>query len=99
MVAYSHNAMAGGRANYLRALACGDPEGMRNLVLVPLASSFGSLGTSVTVAALGATLLVQRAFDPGRRCGRSPRTARRTSSASPRCCAGSPRRPRRPART
>ncbi|WP_328922923.1 class I adenylate-forming enzyme family protein [Streptomyces griseoaurantiacus] len=65
MVAYSHNAMAGGRANYLRALACGDPEGMRNLVLVPLASSFGSLGTSVTVAALGATLLVQRAFDPG----------------------------------
>ncbi|WP_033224587.1 MULTISPECIES: class I adenylate-forming enzyme family protein [unclassified Streptomyces] len=65
MVAYSHNAMAGGRANYLRALAGGDADGMRNLVLVPLASSFGSLGTSVTVAALGATLLVQDAFDPG----------------------------------
>ncbi|MGW7527308.1 class I adenylate-forming enzyme family protein [Streptomyces sp. NPDC054783] len=64
MVAYSHNAMAGGRANYVRALAGGDPGAMRNLVLVPLASSFGSLGTSVTVAALGGTLLVQHMFDP-----------------------------------
>ncbi|GHE09505.1 class I adenylate-forming enzyme family protein [Streptomyces alanosinicus] len=64
MVAYSHNAMAGGRANYVRALADGDPGGMRSLVLVPLASSFGSLGTCVTVAALGGTLLLQDTFDP-----------------------------------
>ncbi|GAA2796584.1 hypothetical protein GCM10010470_34640 [Saccharopolyspora taberi] len=63
MVAYSHNAMGGGRANYLRALHDGDGP-MRNLVLVPLASSFGSCGTSVTIAALGGTLLVQDSFDP-----------------------------------
>ncbi|MFM9368613.1 class I adenylate-forming enzyme family protein [Streptomyces sp. Da 82-17] len=64
MVAYSHNAMGGGRANYVRALSCGDPGPVRNLVLVPLASSFGSLGTSVTVAALGGTLIVQDGYDP-----------------------------------
>ncbi len=63
MVAYSHNAMAGGRATYVRALHDGDGP-MRNLVLVPLASSFGSCGTSVTLAALGGTLLVQESFDP-----------------------------------
>ncbi|MFF7790907.1 AMP-binding protein [Streptomyces sp. NPDC007991] len=62
MVAYSHNAMAGGRAAYVRALHTGDGP-MRNLVLVPLASSFGSCGTSVTLAALGGTLLVQESFD------------------------------------
>ncbi|MFF2654139.1 class I adenylate-forming enzyme family protein [Streptomyces sp. NPDC058045] len=64
MVAYSHNAMGGGRANYVRALSPDAPSPPRNLVLVPLASSFGSLGTSVTVAALGGTLLVQDTFDP-----------------------------------
>lgn len=63
MVAYSHNAFAGGRANYVRALHRGDGP-MRNLVLVPLSSSFGSCGVPVTVAALGATLVVQERFDP-----------------------------------
>ncbi|MFV0138014.1 class I adenylate-forming enzyme family protein [Streptomyces sp. HMX87] len=63
MIAYSHNAMAGGRANYLRALHHGDGP-MRNLVLVPLASSFGSCGVPVTLAALGGTLLVRDSFDP-----------------------------------
>jgi acyl-CoA synthetase (AMP-forming)/AMP-acid ligase II len=63
MVAYSHNAMAGGRATYVRALHDGDGP-MRNLLLVPLASSFGSCGTTVTLAALGGTLLVQDSFDP-----------------------------------
>jgi acyl-CoA synthetase (AMP-forming)/AMP-acid ligase II len=63
MIVYSHNAMAGGRAAYVRALRRGaDP--MRNLVLVPLSSSYGSLGTSVTVAALGATLIMLDGFDP-----------------------------------
>ncbi|WP_062213536.1 class I adenylate-forming enzyme family protein [Streptomyces sp. NBRC 109706] len=62
MVAYAHHAMAGGRANYLAALAPGDGP-RRHLVLVPLASSFGSCGI-VTLAALGGTLLVQRAFEP-----------------------------------
>jgi acyl-coenzyme A synthetase/AMP-(fatty) acid ligase len=33
-------------------------------VLVPLSSSFGSCGVPVTVAALGATLIVQERFDP-----------------------------------
>lgn len=63
MVAYSHDAFAGGRASYVRALHDG-AEPMRNLVLVPLSSSFGSCGVPVTVAALGATLVVQAGFDP-----------------------------------
>ena len=63
MIAYSHNAMGGGRANYVRALSCGHPGPVRNLVLAPLASSYGSLGTSVTVAALGGTLIVQDGYD------------------------------------
>jgi acyl-coenzyme A synthetase/AMP-(fatty) acid ligase len=63
MVAYSHDAFAGGRANYVRALHRGDGP-MRNLVLVPLSSSFGSCGVPVTIAALGATLIVQERFDP-----------------------------------
>lgn len=62
MVAYSHNAMGGGRGNYVEALHDGsDP--MRNLILVPLASSFGSCGT-VTLARHGGTLLLLDAFDP-----------------------------------
>ncbi|WP_047871800.1 AMP-binding protein [Nocardiopsis sp. RV163] len=63
MVAYSHNAMAGGRANYVAALHTG-PGPMRNLVLVSLASSFGSCGVPVTLAGLGATLVVLPRFDP-----------------------------------
>ncbi|MCN9242347.1 acyl--CoA ligase [Streptomyces sp. RY43-2] len=64
MVAYSHHALAGGRARYVRSLHP-DPEvPPRHLVLVPLASSFGSLGTPVTLAALGGTLITPSAFDP-----------------------------------
>ncbi|HWE88243.1 MAG TPA: fatty acid--CoA ligase family protein [Pseudonocardiaceae bacterium] len=59
MIAYSHQAMAGGRGNYLRALHT-SPDPMRNLVLVPLSSSFGSLGV-VTLTA-GGTLLVRSSF-------------------------------------
>ena len=63
MVAYSHDAIGGGRANYLRALH--DSTGpMRNLVLVPLSSSYGSCGVPVTIAALGGTLVLGRAFTP-----------------------------------
>ncbi|MGW1011430.1 class I adenylate-forming enzyme family protein [Streptomyces termitum] len=63
MVAYAHQAMAGGRAAYLRALT-GPPAGPpRLLVLVPLASSYGSLGVPVGLAALGATLIVRERFD------------------------------------
>lgn len=63
MVAYSHNAIAGGRANYIAALHDGR-EPMRNLILVPLFSSFGSCGTSVTLAGLGGTMLLLDRFDP-----------------------------------
>ncbi|MFK0244161.1 class I adenylate-forming enzyme family protein [Amycolatopsis azurea] len=62
MVAYSHNALAGGRGTMLAELH-GEPADMRNLFLVPLASAFGSSGTSVTLAALGATLVLQPKFD------------------------------------
>lgn len=61
MVAYAHHAMGGGRANYLRAVHRGAAP-PRSLVLVSLASSFGSCGV-ITVAALGGTLLVQPSFD------------------------------------
>ncbi|WP_433213078.1 class I adenylate-forming enzyme family protein [Microtetraspora malaysiensis] len=63
MVAYSHNAMAGGRGNYLAALRAG-PEPMRVLLLVSLASSFGSCGTSVTLARHGGTLVLLPRYDP-----------------------------------
>lgn len=63
MVVYSHHAMAGGRGNYLRAVHGGASD-VRDLVLVPLASSFGSFGTPVTIARLGATLLLPGPFDP-----------------------------------
>lgn len=64
MVAYSHNAFAGGRARYVRALATG-AEPMRNLLLAQLSSSYGSCGTYVTLAALGGTLLLPGTTDPG----------------------------------
>jgi acyl-CoA synthetase (AMP-forming)/AMP-acid ligase II len=62
MVAYSHNAMAGGRGNYLRAVY-GATAVPRPLVLVPLAASYGSLGT-VSLYRHGATLILLDAFDP-----------------------------------
>jgi acyl-CoA synthetase (AMP-forming)/AMP-acid ligase II len=62
MVAYSHNAMAGGRANYVAALCRGQGP-PRALVLVSLASSYGSLGTSVVLARHGGTLVLQSRFD------------------------------------
>ncbi|GGU92683.1 AMP-dependent synthetase [Actinomadura cremea] len=62
MVAYSHNAMAGGRANYVAALRRGTGP-MRALLLVSLASSYGSLGTSVILARLGGTLVLLPRFD------------------------------------
>ena len=61
MVAYSHNAMAGGRANYLRAVRGTEPT---DLVLVPLASAFGSFGVPATIAAHGGTLVLAGQFDP-----------------------------------
>ncbi|MGQ0776226.1 MAG: class I adenylate-forming enzyme family protein [Pseudonocardiales bacterium] len=63
MVVYSHDALTGGRGAFLSKLHTA-PWPMRNLFLVPLSSSFGSSGTSVTLARFGGTLLVQPRFDP-----------------------------------
>ncbi|AXX31136.1 acyl--CoA ligase [Actinosynnema pretiosum subsp. pretiosum] len=63
LVAYSHNAFAGGRANYLRAVHGGVPEGARDLVLVPLSSAFGSFGAAITLCRFGGTLVLRRRFD------------------------------------
>ncbi|MFH0244666.1 class I adenylate-forming enzyme family protein [Streptomyces sp. HK10] len=62
MVAYSHNALAGGRGAFMRSLVRGD-DPPRIMFMVPLASSFGSTGTSVTVAVLGGTLVLMPRFD------------------------------------
>ncbi|MFF6773428.1 class I adenylate-forming enzyme family protein [Streptomyces sp. NPDC012637] len=64
MVAYSHNALAGGRGNFLGSLM---PDGSppRCLFLVPLASAFGSNGTAVTLARHGGTLVLLDHFTPG----------------------------------
>ncbi|WP_414942758.1 class I adenylate-forming enzyme family protein [Amycolatopsis sp. cmx-11-51] len=64
MVAYSHNAFAGGRANYLRAVH-GTTSVPRDLVLVQPTSGFGSFGVPVTLCCLGGTLIVTRWFEPG----------------------------------
>ncbi|MFE1172864.1 class I adenylate-forming enzyme family protein [Streptomyces sp. NPDC058773] len=63
MVAYSHNALAGGRGNFLASLL---PDGTppRCLFLAPLASAFGSSGTAVTLARHGGTLVLLDRFTP-----------------------------------
>ncbi|MEU5209943.1 class I adenylate-forming enzyme family protein [Streptomyces sp. NPDC020742] len=63
MVAYSHNALAGGRGNSLASLL---PDGMRPrcLFLVPLGSAFGSSGTAVTLARHGGSLVLLDHFTP-----------------------------------
>ncbi|WP_432074101.1 class I adenylate-forming enzyme family protein [Streptomyces wuyuanensis] len=63
MVAYSHNALAGGRGNFLASLMP-DNTPPRCLFLVPLASAFGSNGTAVTLARHGGTLVLLDHFTP-----------------------------------
>ncbi|MGO4633863.1 class I adenylate-forming enzyme family protein [Streptomyces sp. 2RAF24] len=63
MVAYSHNALAGGRGNFLASLLP-DATPPRCLFLVPLASAFGSSGTAVTLARHGGTLVLLDHFTP-----------------------------------
>ncbi|AHH95193.1 class I adenylate-forming enzyme family protein [Kutzneria albida] len=63
IVAYSHNAFAGGRANYIRAVHRGEPV-VRDLLLVSLASSYGSFGVAITLCCLGGTLVLTRRFHP-----------------------------------
>ncbi|WP_327102989.1 class I adenylate-forming enzyme family protein [Nonomuraea glycinis] len=63
MVAYSHNALAGGRGNFMATLIPGG-EPPRCLFLVPLASAFGSNGTAVTLARHGGSLVLLDHFSP-----------------------------------
>ncbi|MGW2086531.1 class I adenylate-forming enzyme family protein [Streptomyces sp. NPDC001880] len=63
MIAYSHNALAGGRGNFLASLIP-DRTPPRCLFLVPLASAFGSNGTAVTIARHGGTLVLLDHFTP-----------------------------------
>ncbi|WP_435973084.1 class I adenylate-forming enzyme family protein [Streptomyces sp. Qhu_M48] len=63
MVAYSHNALAGGRGNFLASLMPDDTP-PRCLFLVPLGSAFGSNGTAVTLARHGGTLVLLDHFTP-----------------------------------
>ncbi|MFD6874182.1 MULTISPECIES: class I adenylate-forming enzyme family protein [unclassified Streptomyces] len=64
MVAYSHNALAGGRGNFMASLIPDRAVPPRCLFLVPLASAFGSNGTSVTLARHGGTLVLLDHFTP-----------------------------------
>jgi acyl-CoA synthetase (AMP-forming)/AMP-acid ligase II len=63
MVAYSHNALAGGRGNFMATLIP-DETPPRCLFLVPLGSAFGSNGTAVTLARHGGTLVLLDHFTP-----------------------------------
>ncbi|MQA36679.1 AMP-binding protein [Rugamonas sp. FT29W] len=63
LIAYSHNNLLGGQANYLTSLGA-RPADMRALFCVPLASPFGSLGTSCALAAFGGTLINCERFQP-----------------------------------
>ncbi|WP_432066145.1 class I adenylate-forming enzyme family protein [Streptomyces sp. C10-9-1] len=63
MIAYSHNALAGGRGNFLASLMP-DRTPPRCLFLVPLASAFGSNGTAVTLARHGGALVLLDGFTP-----------------------------------
>ncbi|MEO3973861.1 class I adenylate-forming enzyme family protein [Streptomyces sp. CAU 1734] len=64
MVAYSHNALAGGRGNFLASLIPERGTPPRSLFLVPLGSAFGSNGTAVTLARHGGTLVLLDHFTP-----------------------------------
>lgn len=77
LVAYSHNALLGGRGTYVAGVLSApgvpapagarsaDAARLRPLVLVPLASSFGSLGI-VALVRCGACVQVPGRFEPAR---------------------------------
>jgi acyl-CoA synthetase len=64
IVAYSHNALVGGRGRFLARLV--PPEGslMRGMFGVPLGSSFGSYATAGVLVTLGGSLVLLPRFDP-----------------------------------
>lgn len=62
LVAYSHNALVGGRGRFLQRIAP-DGEEFRGMYLVPLGSSFGSTATFGVLCWLGGSLVVLPKFD------------------------------------
>lgn len=62
LVAYSHNALIGGRGRFLQRLHPDGP-GFRGLYLVPLGSSFGSSATVGALAWLGGCVALLPRFD------------------------------------
>ncbi|MFE8644307.1 AMP-binding protein [Sphingomonas sp. NCPPB 2930] len=62
LVAYSHNALLGGRGRFLQRLYP-DGEGFRGLYLVPLGSSFGSTATFGALSWLGGSIALLPRFD------------------------------------
>ncbi|MBV8541653.1 MAG: AMP-binding protein [Pseudonocardiales bacterium] len=65
IVAYSHNALVGGRGRFLARLAPPDGSPLRGLFGVPLGSSFGSCATVGVLVTLGGSLVLLPRFDPG----------------------------------
>ncbi|MBO4206622.1 class I adenylate-forming enzyme family protein [Micromonospora echinofusca] len=63
MILYSHNALAGGRGAFMSGIA-GGVSPLRNLFLPPLGTSYGSLGSFITIACHGGTLILVRKFSP-----------------------------------
>lgn len=61
-IAYSHNALAGGRGRFLQRI---HPDGstFRGLYLMPLGTAFGSTATFGILSWLGGSVLVLRQFD------------------------------------
>lgn len=64
LVAYSHNALVGGRGRFLQRLHS-DGHELRGLYLVPLGSAFGSTATAGCLAWLGGSLAVLDRFETG----------------------------------
>ncbi|QTN44617.1 acyl--CoA ligase [Ectopseudomonas mendocina] len=62
LVAYSHNALVGGRGRFLQRLH-EDGESFRGMYLVPLGSSFGSTATFGSLSWLGGSIVVLPKFD------------------------------------
>ncbi|MBR7523646.1 class I adenylate-forming enzyme family protein [Pseudomonas juntendi] len=64
LVAYSHNALIGGRGRFLQRISDDGAE-FRGLYLVPLGSSFGSTATFGVLSWLGGSLVVLPRFEVG----------------------------------
>lgn len=62
LVAYSHNALVGGRGRFLQRVVPKDEE-FRGMYLVPLGSSFGSTATFGVMCWLGGSLVLLPKFD------------------------------------